>query len=85
MDYTVNVFGEAKVRDLYHITGKYRGFGQRDCNINGKLNHKMSIVYHNLKNYDSYLIIKYLGKFDSKTNVLPNGLEKYMSLISIIS
>ena len=28
-----------KVRDNYHITGKYRGSAYRDCNINLKLNH----------------------------------------------
>ena len=34
--------------------------------MNLKLNHKASIIFHNLKNYDSHLIIT-------------NGLEKNMS------
>ena len=33
---------------------------------------------HNLKNYDSHLIIQGLGKLNLKINVIPNGLEKYM-------
>ena len=57
----------------------YRGSAHRDCNINLKLNHKIPIVFHNLKNYDSDLIIVKLAKFNLKINVTPNGLEKYMS------
>ena len=41
-----------KVRDHCHITGKYKRSAHRYCNINGKLNHKISVVFHNLKNYD---------------------------------
>ena len=65
-----------KVRNHCHITGKYRGSVQRDCNINVKLNHKISVVFHNLKNYSSHLIMQELGKFNLKLNVIPNGLEK---------
>ena len=46
------------------------------------LNHKIPIVFHNLKNYDSHLIMKKLGKFNLKISVIPNGLEKYMSFSS---
>ena len=70
---------DVKVRDHCHITGKYRGSAHRDCNINVKLNHKIPVVFHNLKNYDSHLIMQELGKFNLKINVIPNGLEKYMS------
>ena len=61
------------------VTGKYRGFLHRNCNINLKLNHKIPIVFHNLKNYDSHHIMQELGKFNLKISVIPNGLEKYMS------
>ena len=70
---------DVKVRDHCHITGKYRGSARRDCNINVKLNHKISVVFHNLENYDSHLIMQELGKFNLKKNIIPNGLEKYMS------
>ena len=36
-------------------------------------------VFHNLKKYDSHLIMQELGRLNLKTNVIPNGLEKYMS------
>ena len=35
---------DVKVRDNCHITGKYRGSSHRDCNINVKLNHRISVV-----------------------------------------
>ena len=60
---------EKSLRDHCHITGKYRGSAHRDCNINIKLNHKIAVVFHNLK----------IRKFDLNINLIPNGLEKYMS------
>ena len=70
---------DVKIRDHSHSTGKYRGSYHRYCNINLKLNGKIPVAFHNLKNYDSHLIMQELGKFDLKINVIPNGLEKYMS------
>ena len=51
------VHNDVKVRDHYHIFRKYRSSANRDCNINLKLDHKIPIVFHNLKNYDSHLIM----------------------------
>ena len=48
---------DVKVRDHCRITGKKRGSPHRDCNVNVKLNHKISVVIRNLKNYDSHLIM----------------------------
>ena len=45
---------------------------------NLKLNHKFPIVSHNLKNYDSHLIMQELEKFNLKISVILNGLEKQM-------
>ena len=71
--------GDVKVRDHCHIARKYRGSTHRDCHINVKLNHKIPVVFHNLKTCDSHLIMQELGKLNLKINVIPNGLEKYMS------
>ena len=54
------------VRDHYHITGKFRGSAHRYCNINLKLNHKIPVLFFNLKNYDSHLIMQELAKFNLK-------------------
>ena len=61
---------DVKVRDLCHITGKYKGSTHRDCNINLKSNHKIPVVIQNLKNYDSHLITQELVKFSLKLNVI---------------
>ena len=37
------------------------------------------------KNCDSHVIMLEIGKFNLKTNVIPNGLEKYMRFLLIIS
>ena len=68
--------GDVKVRYHCHITQKYRGSPHWVYNINVKLNHKNYIVFHNLKQYDSYLIMQEVGKFNFKINVMSNGLGK---------
>ena len=75
-DYVDN---DIEVRNHCHITGKYRGSAHRDCNINLKLNQKIPVVFHNLKKRRSCLIMQELRKFHLKINIIPNGLEKYMS------
>ena len=73
------VEGDMKVRDHCHVTGKYRASADRDRKINVKLNHKVPIVFHNIKNNHSHLIMQELGKWNFKTNVIPNRSEKYLS------
>ena len=70
---------EFKVRYHCHSTGKYRVSTRRGCNTNLKLDHKIPVVFYNLKHYDSRFIMQELGKFNPKLSVLPNGLDKYMS------
>ena len=60
-----------------HITGKYRGATHWSCNINFKLTKKVPVIFNNLKDYDSHLIIKEISKFD--VSVILNGLEKCMA------
>ena len=61
-----NVYVDGDVKVIYHchITGKYRGYAHKDCNIKVKFNYKIPFVFQNFKNYDSHLIIQKLGKFD---------------------
>ena len=61
------------------IIAIFRGSAHRDCYINVTSNHKILVVFRNLKNYDSHLIIQELDKFNLKINVTPYGFEKYMS------
>ena len=73
------VEGGVKVIDYCHGTGEYRGAGHRDCNINVSVNYIISIVFYNLKNHDTHLIMRELGNFDFEINFIPDGLEKYTS------
>ena len=66
----VLVEGDVKVRDHCHITGKYRGSAQRKCNIKVNLNHKIPVLFHSLKNYNSHPIMQELSKFNFKINAI---------------
>ena len=46
-----------KVKDHCNITGKYRGSAHWSCNVNLKLNRKVSVIFNNLRGYDSHLIM----------------------------
>ena len=59
---------EIKKSLLYHW--KYRDSAHTDCNIKVKLNHKISVVFHNLKFHDSYLITQEVGELNFKVNVI---------------
>ena len=53
-----------RVRDHDHITGKYRGAAHSECNINYNYkNVKIPVVFHNLRGYDSHLIMQEMGKY----------------------
>ena len=68
------------MREDCHITGKYRGSAHRSCNIKFKLTKKVPVIFHNLRGYYRHLIIKEIGKFDAKVNVIPiSGLETCMA------
>ena len=47
--------------------------------VNLKLSKKVPVIFHNLRGYDSNLIIKETSKSDVKVSVIPNGLERYMA------
>ena len=70
--------GDEKVQDHCHVTGKLRGAAHFIFNVNCKLSKKVRLILHDLRGYNSHLIIKEIGKFDVKVIVIPNGLEKYM-------
>ena len=72
---------EQKVRDQCHITGNFRSAAHWNCNIHLQLTKKVPVIFHNLRGYESHLIVHELKKFDVKIDVIPNGLEKYMAFI----
>ncbi len=72
--------GSDKVWDHCHITGKYRGAAHDKCNFKYIIPQYIPVVMHNFKGYDSHFIVQNLGKFKDKISIIPNNMEKYMSL-----
>ena len=78
---------DEKVRDHCHETGKFRDAVHWSCNkssvltVNLQLSNKVPVISQNLKGYDSHLIFLELNKFGIKTDVIPNGLEKYVAFL----
>ena len=68
--------GDNEIRDHDYVTGKYGGSAHWSCNINLKLTKKVPVTFYNLKGYDIHYIMQEIGKFDVKTGVIPNVLEK---------
>ena len=56
--------------------GKFRGTSHSKCNI--KI---LPIIFHNLQGYDSHIFFKELNNFDVDIDVIPKGIDKYMSII----
>ena len=71
--------GDDKVRYYCHATRKCAGSAIWSSNVNLKLTKNVPVIFHNLRGYDSHLIIQKINKSDVKLNVIPNGLEKYMA------
>jgi hypothetical protein len=69
------------VRDHCHLTGKYRGAAHNKCNLNyNNKNIKIPVFFHNLKNYDSHLIISSADKIACKRiNVIAQNSEKFIT------
>jgi hypothetical protein len=70
-----------KVRDHCHITGKYNGPAHNSCNKNiGFKNYKIPVIIHNLRGYDSHLILKNLVDTENtKISCIPITSEQYLS------
>ena len=78
-----NPLAEGKVRDHCHITGNYVGAAHDECNLNYRINSKSwkpPVLIQNLKRYDGHLIVKSLKSEFGKVWVIPQNMEKYLSL-----
>ena len=70
------------VRDHCHITGKYRGAAHSTCNLKLRLSPKTTtipVVFHNLRGYDSHLLMQAISKVEGRVSCIPNNMEKYIS------
>ena len=70
------------VRDHCHVTGKYQGAAHNACNLKLRLCPKtttITVVFHNLRGYDSHLIMQAISETVGKITCIPNNTEKYVS------
>ena len=71
-----------RVRDNCHITVNYRGPAHNECNLKLRLSAKntpIPVVFHNLRGYDSHLIMQAISQTDGNISCIPNNMEKYIS------
>ena len=60
---------DVRVRDHCHITGKFRGSAQQECNLKLRIkpeNIKIPVIFHNLRGYDSHFIMEQIGEIANK-------------------
>jgi len=74
-----------KVRDHFHLTGKFRQSLCFKCNLDFKKPNFVPVYFHNLSNYDSHFIITELGYDTHAIQVIPNSEEKYISFSKYVS
>ena len=72
-------FGENRVRDHCHLSGKFRGPPHEVCNLYYKVPKFYPAVFHNLSGYDSHLFIKTLRISEGDISCIPNNEENYIS------
>ena len=89
---------DVRVRDHCHITGKFRGSAHQERNLKLRVkpeNLKIPVIFHNLRGYDSHLIMQQIGEIVNnyaykdkkgkeqplKINAIPNNMEKYMAFM----
>ncbi|MEW8548359.1 MAG: hypothetical protein AB2693_33055, partial [Candidatus Thiodiazotropha sp.] len=77
-----NYENNPKVKDHCHLSGRYRGASHKICNVKLKIQPyrtKIPVVFHNLKGYDSHLIMQKIHKAHGRITCIPNNAEKYIS------
>ena len=70
------------VKDHDHITGKYRGAAHNECNFKLRLDPKkvqIPIILHNMKTYDSHLLMQAMARVQGEIKCIPTNTEKYIS------
>jgi len=76
-----------KVRDHCHVSGKFRGAACSDCNLNFQHPTHIPVFFHNLRGFDSHLLMQGIGLFKHKRiNVIPNkhGEIRFLFAVKII-
>ena len=68
--------------DHCHFTGRFRGAVHQSCNLRYKVEkerYKLPVLFHNLRGYDSHLIMQAVRKHHGRIDVIPHNYERYLS------
>ena len=71
-----------KVLDHCHVTGSYRGAAHSICNLHLKIDPKtikVPVIIHNLKGYDSHLILSAVKPRHGEVKCIASNTEHYTS------
>lgn len=69
-----------KVRDHDHISGRYRMAACSNCNLNYKHPTFIPVFFHNLRGFDSHILMQAIGHFKRRRiSVIPNNMQRYIS------
>ena len=74
--------GTERLETIVIFTGRYRGCAQDDCNLQFAMRYyKIPVFLHNVKNYDSHLIIERANELSErgKIDVIAQNNEKFIT------
>ena len=75
--------GKEKHLDHNHYTGEALGYAHPSCNMERQTSKSIPIFFHNLRGYDSHLIIEALAKREAfGLRVIPKSMENYAAIIT---
>ena len=77
------VNSDVKVRNQCYMTEKYGDSARRNCNTNAILNYQIALMFQNLKNCNSHLIMQEPSKFNFKMKIIPKVLEEVCMSFSV--
>ena len=67
------------VRDHEHFQGHFRGAVHQACNLQYRIDknkYKLPVIFHNLRGYDSHLIMQAIRKQHGRSDVIPNNYKR---------
>ena len=70
------------VKDHCHITGRYRGAANNECNLKLRINPKtyqIPVVFHNLRGYDAHHLMQAISQMQKEVKCIANNMEKYIT------
>ena len=75
--------GKDRVRDHYHLSGKFRGAAREVYKLKYKFPKFFQVVCPNLSGYESHLFIKTLGNSEGDIYSIQNNEENYISFTKL--